>query len=165
MAKKILIDMILLRQAMIEDSSIILPEGLFYKTANDNGLKTIRELATFRITCRRCQDAPCIKACPADALEKDDCGIIARSTNLCISCKSCVAICPFGTMMGDFFKHHRNKNIYYDLTDTMELEKFINDCPDGTISIVDSEENHENHVYALNDNVLIRDYLYTTENQ
>ena len=66
--------MIKLRSAMIEDSTSAMPEAYFYPLLNTNGLKTIRELATFRFTCRKCEDAPCINVCPADALEKDENG-------------------------------------------------------------------------------------------
>lgn len=164
MTKKILIDMIRLRAAMTENSSMELPEAVFYQSDNANGLKTIRELATFRFTCRKCEDAPCIAVCPADALEKDEEGVINRHTNLCISCKSCVTICPFGTMMTDFFKHHRNKDIFYDLTDENELKKFIEACPPGTVTLTDEDESPENNIYKLNDKVLVKEYLYTTEN-
>ena len=165
MNPKILIDMIKLRSAMIEDSAMVLPEGYFYNSPNINGLKTIRELATFRFTCRKCEDAPCINVCPADALEKDENGIISRYTNLCVSCKSCVTICPFGTMMTDFFKHHRNKDLFYDLTDKDEMEKFIGACPAGTATITYEDESPDNNIYSLNEKVLIRDYLYITEKQ
>jgi len=163
MAQKLLIDMIRLREAMAENHDLRLPEALFYPAANSNGLKTVRELAVFRFTCRRCEDAPCIAACPAEALEKDDEGIINRLTNLCVSCKSCVTICPFGTMMTDFFKHHRNKDLFYDLTDKKELELFIRACPPGVASVTESDESPADNIYRLNDKVLVRDYLYTTE--
>jgi len=165
MSLRILIDMIKLRAAMIENSTRSLPEGLYYQSPNINGLKTIRELATFRFTCRKCEDAPCISVCPADALEKDENGVIIRYTNLCVSCKSCVTICPFGTMMTDFFKHHRNKDLFYDLNDEKEIEKFINACPEGTATITNEEESPEKNIYALNEKVLIKDYLYITEKQ
>jgi len=165
MSQKILIDMIKLRSAMVENSALTIPEGYFYQSLNSNGLKTIRELATFRFTCRKCEDAPCISVCPADALEKDGEGIINRHTNLCISCKSCVTICPFGTMMTDFFKHHRNKDLFYDLNDKKELKMFIDACPAGTVSIIDSDEAPDDNIYKLNDKVLIREYLYITEIQ
>jgi Fe-S-cluster-containing hydrogenase component 2 len=164
MPRKILIDLIKLRSAMVEDSTLTLPEAFFYPSVNVNGLKTIRELATFRFTCRKCEDAPCIGVCPADALEKDQDGIIERHTNLCISCKSCVTICPFGTMMTDFFKHHRNKELLYDLKDEKDVEKFIKACPAGTVSLTDNDEHPAGHVYSLNEKVLIKDYLYITEN-
>jgi Fe-S-cluster-containing hydrogenase component 2 len=160
---KILIDMIKLRAVMAENSTLTLPEAYFYPTANDNGLKTIRELATFRFTCRKCKDAPCVAACPAEALEKDSESVINRHTNLCISCKSCVTICPFGTMMTDFFKHHRNKDFFYDLTDTAEINKFISACPPGTVLLTDTRESPAENIYKLNDRVLIKDFIYKTD--
>jgi Fe-S-cluster-containing dehydrogenase component len=163
MAQKLLIDMIRLREAMAEDHDLRLPEALFYPTTNSNGLKTVRELAVFRFTCRKCEDAPCIAACPAEALEKDEEGIINRHTNLCISCKSCVTICPFGTMMTDFFKHHRNRDLYFNLTDTGDMSKFISACPPGTVSLTDLKESPADNIYELNEKVLIKDYMYKTD--
>jgi formate dehydrogenase iron-sulfur subunit len=165
MTRKVLIDMNKLRSAMIEDSTLVLPEAYFYPMLNINGLKTIRELATFRFTCRKCEDAPCIGVCPADALEKDENGVVVRYTNLCVSCKSCVTICPFGTMMTDFFKHHRNKDLIYDLKDEKEMEKFIRACPEGTASVTYEDESPDKYIYSLNEKVLIKDYLYITEIQ
>jgi Fe-S-cluster-containing dehydrogenase component len=162
MAQKILIDMIKLRAAMVENSTLALPEVIYYPTPNSNGLKTIRELSIFRFTCRKCDDAPCIAACPAEALEKDAEGVINRHTNLCISCKSCVTICPFGTMMTDFFSHHRNKDLFYDLTNIDEMKKFASACPPGTVVMTDMKESPEENIYKLNDRVLIKDYLYKT---
>ena len=76
MPQNILIDMIKLRAAMSDNPDQLLPEAFYYNSINSNGLKTLRELATFRFTCRRCEDAPCVAVCPADALEKDGEGII-----------------------------------------------------------------------------------------
>ncbi len=162
---KVLIDMIKLRAAMTQNPSLGLPEALCYSSANTNGLKTIRELATFRFTCRRCEDAPCITVCPADALEKDSDGVIMRHTNLCVSCKSCVTICPFGTMMTDFFRHHRNKDLFYDLCDHEQARRFVEACPPGTARLTDEKEKPDEHIYQLNEKVLIRDYIYVTEKE
>lgn len=150
---------------MVENSDLTLPEAYFYPSPNFNGLKTLRELATFMFTCRKCEDAPCISVCPAEALEKDNDGVISRYTNLCICCKSCVTICPFGTMMTDFFKHHRNRDFFYDLKDEGELKKFIEACPEGTVSLIDGDESPKENIYRLNENVLIKEYLYITEKQ
>lgn len=163
MAQRILLDMIKLRSVMAENPAIELPECYFRKSHKGNGLKSIRELATFRFSCRKCEDAPCIAVCPAEALEKDTDGIIDRHLNLCISCKSCVTVCPFGTMMTDFFKHHRNKDLYYDLRDRRELELFIKACPPGVVSLTEVNESPAENIYLLNDKVLVREYLYTSE--
>lgn len=163
MAKRILIDLVMLRNALADKPDLELPEAVFYPLPNRNGLKTIRELAIFRYTCRKCEDAPCIAACPADALEKDEEGVIARHLNLCVSCKSCVTICPFGTMMTDFFKHILNKALYYDITDSSELEKFIAACPPGTVTLTDKKESPEENIFKLNDKVLVKDFIYKTD--
>lgn len=163
MSQKILIDLIKLRAAMIENPTLELPEAFYYPVQNPNGLKSIRELAIFRYTCRKCEDAPCIAVCPADALEKDDEGIVTRNTNLCVSCKSCVTICPFGTMMTDFFKHHMNKDLFYNLGDEEELRLFVKSCPEGTVTLADTDESPADNIYKLNDKVLVREYLYNAE--
>ena len=68
-------------------------------------------------------------------------------------------------MMTDFFQHHRNKDLLYDLTDRNELEMFIQASPEGTVIITDGEESPADNIYRLNDRILIRDYLYTTEHK
>jgi len=162
MAQRILLDMIKLRSVMAEDPTIALPECYFHDSSAMNSFKSIRELAAFRFSCRRCEDAPCISVCPADALEKDAEGIINRHTNLCISCKSCVTICPFGTMMTDFFTHHRNRDLFYDLSSKKELELFIEACPPGVASLTEADESPAENIYRLNDKVLVKEYLYST---
>lgn len=161
MSKKILIDLTRLRDHQVSgrgDKPKI--DGILSEHPNNNGLKTLRELAVFRFSCRRCEEAPCIEVCPADALEKDDAGMIIRHTNLCIACKSCVTICPFGTMMSDFFEHKRDPQRYFDLNDEQELQQFIQSNPRGTVRMVEMEENPDENIYALNDQVLIKDIPY-----
>jgi hypothetical protein len=67
-------------------------------------------------------------------------------------------------MMTDFFKHHRNKDLYYDLNDRKELELFIKACPPGVVSLTEADESPAENIYMLNDKVLVREYLYSTEN-
>lgn len=58
----------------------------------------LREKATFELVCRRCEHASCVQACPFDALERSEDGIIKRHNMRCVSCKSCSLACPFGTI-------------------------------------------------------------------
>jgi Fe-S-cluster-containing dehydrogenase component len=62
------------------------------------GMLALREKATFESVCRRCEVASCILACPFDALERTQDGIIKRHNLRCVSCKSCAIACPFGTI-------------------------------------------------------------------
>ena len=51
------------------------------------------------MSCQQCQDAPCLHACPASAIHHDDkLGRIAVDYNVCIGCRTCVSVCPFGAM-------------------------------------------------------------------
>ena len=59
---------------------------------------TLRERATFELVCRRCEVPSCVLACPFDALERTEEGIIKRHNLRCVSCKSCALACPFGTI-------------------------------------------------------------------
>ena len=164
MATKILIDLEKFRSPGEGSCDVSPPEGLYAPSVNQHGLKSIRELAVFQYTCRRCTDAPCITVCPADALEKNEEDIISRSTNLCISCKSCVVICPFGTMMTDFFDYHRDKENFYDLTDKEELNQFIKNSPEGAVQLVEMEEDPSQHIYKLNDHILVKERMWKTDN-
>jgi len=54
------------------------------------------------IVCHQCEDAPCIVACPTMARTRDDeTGKTAIDYRRCISCKTCVAVCPFGAASFD----------------------------------------------------------------
>lgn len=135
-------------------------DGILRNTPNRNGLKTIRELAMFQFSCRRCEDAPCIRACPAQALEKDADGMVHRSTNLCVACKSCIVICPFGTIMNDFFEHHRTKDRYLDLDNPAGLQKFIDENPGSSVEWVEMEADPSQHIYAYSDDILIKEFTW-----
>ena len=77
--------------------------------AEDHGMLGLRERATFALVCRQCLYASCIIACPFDAIERQDDGIIKRYNLRCVSCKSCAHACPFGTIypeMLQFYETH-----------------------------------------------------------
>ena len=51
------------------------------------------------LTCFQCDDAACLKACPVQALTRDEItAAIEVDENRCIRCGACVAACPFGHM-------------------------------------------------------------------
>ena len=49
------------------------------------------------ITCRHCEDAPCVRSCPNDAIAQSGDSVQVRQEK-CIGCKSCMVACPFGVM-------------------------------------------------------------------
>ena len=50
----------------------------------------------FQVTrCNQCEDAPCVAACPTEAMYRRDDGIVDFDKRICIGCKACMAACPY----------------------------------------------------------------------
>ncbi len=65
-------------------------------------VRVIEEAPDFYpVYCHHCPDAPCKKACPEDAISRDESGIVLIDRQRCIGCKECLEACPFGAMQFD----------------------------------------------------------------
>lgn len=54
------------------------------------------------MSCQQCEDAPCMNVCPVKAISRDeDIGFVTVDHDICIGCRTCVAVCPFGAMNFD----------------------------------------------------------------
>jgi Fe-S-cluster-containing dehydrogenase component len=50
----------------------------------------------FQVTrCNQCEDAPCVAACPTQAMFRRPDGIVDFDKSICIGCKACMAACPY----------------------------------------------------------------------
>ena len=56
----------------------------------------------FPVSCQHCEDAPCLKACPREAISRDSglASVVIDYTR-CVGCRTCVYACPFGAMKFD----------------------------------------------------------------
>ena len=70
--------------------------GLFFEDAWGSG--------AMPMVCRQCEDAPCVAACPNEAMYEDERGIVRRSPVRCSGCRCCFLACPFG-VIDDVVKH------------------------------------------------------------
>lgn len=51
------------------------------------------------MSCQQCEDAPCMTICPVKAISRDQAlDYVKIDYDVCIGCRSCVAVCPFGAM-------------------------------------------------------------------
>ena len=51
------------------------------------------------MSCQQCEDAPCMTVCPVKAISRDQAlDYVKIDYDVCIGCRSCVAVCPFGAM-------------------------------------------------------------------
>jgi Fe-S-cluster-containing dehydrogenase component len=105
MSAKLIVD--LAECSLQEESSV----QCSYSNHPDNkGFDSLLEMIRFALICRKCKSAPCITACPNDALEKvskgdGDEGILKRFNMLCTGCGTCAVACPFGTIYTDLIPY------------------------------------------------------------
>ena len=67
------------------------------------------------MACQQCKDAPCLHGCPVGAISRDDTNaLVTVDHEVCIGCRTCVSVCPFGGMS---YNHIDNKVIKCDLCD------------------------------------------------
>lgn len=65
------------------------------------------------VICQHCQDAPCMKVCPREAIFRDsEMDRVMVDYERCISCRMCSAACPFGAIG---FDEERQKVFKCDL--------------------------------------------------
>jgi Fe-S-cluster-containing hydrogenase component 2 len=58
------------------------------------------------VVCFQCHDAACVAVCPTAALVRNAAtGAVDMARERCISCRMCVAACPFGNMLWDEAYH------------------------------------------------------------
>jgi formate dehydrogenase iron-sulfur subunit len=66
------------------------------------GMPAIRQArggwALLPVVCRQCKAAPCVDVCPAEAMVRDEQGVVRRRLFRCIGCGSCARACPFGVI-------------------------------------------------------------------
>jgi len=54
------------------------------------------------MVCQQCESAPCQSICPVKAISRDESlNRVMVDYDICIGCRMCVAICPFGGMSFD----------------------------------------------------------------
>jgi Fe-S-cluster-containing dehydrogenase component len=54
-------------------------------------------LSALSLSCMHCEDAACVKACPAACLYKDEeSGLTLFENSNCTGCRLCAAACPYG---------------------------------------------------------------------
>lgn len=69
--------------------------GLFrtFVQINDGGL--------YHKRCMHCIDPECVKNCPVEALKKSGYGPVLYDAKICVGCKTCAEVCPYGAPQFD----------------------------------------------------------------
>ena len=132
----------------------------YFKHPENNGIRSLMELAHFTVNCRKCVDEPCVAACPWEALEKQKDGVLKRYNMRCTSCKSCSMACPFGTIYPETIPLYVSRCDYcIDRLAEGASPICVESCSPGGIKYGDFEENKEEGYYKVSDNLVIKTSL------
>jgi len=101
-------------------------------------IRTVRlhPLINLAVTCRLCEDAPCVAACPREALEQSEkTGIILVDEEKCNGCGWCIEACDYGAIT-----LHPEKRVVVvcDLCDGEP--KCIQWCPEEALDFVTRDQ-------------------------
>ncbi len=100
--------------------------------------------------CRQCEEAPCVAACPAEAMYVDEAGIVRRSLVRCTGCRSCALACPFGVIDTETTRHEVAKcDLCPDRTPQGLQPRCVAVCPSRALKFMEIVEGVRAAGYAL----------------
>jgi Fe-S-cluster-containing dehydrogenase component len=124
----------------------------YYYHPHNKGYVRCMALSAQEHVCRRCENAPCISACPREALEKDINGRLNRSSLRCTSCKSCTVACPFGVIYPQIVEYASTMCDYCaDRCDDAHAPVCVKSCPHGALDWREVKEDPSTDIYAVRD--------------
>ena len=153
MAKRLFIDL----EAFRKDKDLKVSCTYFYHSDN-NGVITLREMATYALICRQCEFANCVQACPKEALEKQENGMLKRYNLRCIACKSCSVACPFGTILAEYVPFYSSQCDYcLGRVPEVEVPDCVKTCSNkDALQFIEVEEDHAKGIYFIGDHIAAR---------
>ncbi|MGH9140084.1 MAG: NrfD/PsrC family molybdoenzyme membrane anchor subunit, partial [Vicinamibacterales bacterium] len=84
----------------------------------------------FPVLCNQCDDAPCMRICPTNALFKRRDGIVDLHGDACIGCRACMVACPYDQLFIDPNTHTAEKcNFCANRVENELLPACVSVCP------------------------------------
>ncbi|MFH0839810.1 MAG: 4Fe-4S dicluster domain-containing protein [Candidatus Omnitrophota bacterium] len=151
--KKLLIDLDLYAENKDKDFGC----SYFYHSDN-KGARSLIELATYAIICRKCELAACIEACPNEALgRKAEDKILEKYNMRCTGCKSCMSACPFGTIHPEMMAYLAPKcDLCLGRLTKDEIPLCVKDSPEGVLKYGEYSEDKEKNIFLVGKNMFVK---------
>ena len=84
----------------------------------------------FPVLCNQCEEAPCARICPTNALFKRRDGIVDLHGDSCIGCRACMEACPYDQLFIDPNTHTAEKcNFCANRVENKLLPACVSVCP------------------------------------
>jgi anaerobic carbon-monoxide dehydrogenase iron sulfur subunit len=98
--------------------------------------------ANLPLQCRHCEDAPCVRVCPTKAMVKQAAGeAVLIEETLCIGCKWCILVCPFGAVtLGAGEKAILKCDLCHDRAIAGQEPACVSSCPTGALQFASVDE-------------------------
>jgi len=129
----------------------------YIRHPSNNGITSLLEFAHFALVCRRCEDSPCVAACPWEALEFQKYNSLKRYMMRCTSCKSCSKACPFGVIYPETIPFVIARCDYcLSRLGEGQSPACLEMCTYGGIRFGDFEENKAENIFRISDSLLIK---------
>ncbi len=74
------------------------PKWISVKTVGPYFVEGKLRMDFIPMTCKHCVKAPCIEACPSEAITQREDGVVLMVADNCIGCLACIEVCPFGAL-------------------------------------------------------------------
>lgn len=128
----------------------------FYRPQmTDHGMLALRELATFALICRRCEEPSCVAACKFEALERQTDGVLKRHNLRCVSCKCCSHACPFGTIYPETAPFYVTQCDFCALMGDKKIPCTVN-CAKQAVEFKEVEESPKEGIFLVGDHLAVR---------
>jgi len=112
-------------------------EGVFNPLKSRIRVVRLNQLINMSLTCRLCEDPPCVAACPRDALtQSEETGIILVDEDKCNGCGWCIEACDYGAIT----LHPETKVVFVcDLCQDKGKPQCVEWCPEEALDFVTSD--------------------------
>jgi len=99
-------------------------------------------IASVPTVCMHCDDPTCAEVCPADAIKKNEDGVVQSALKpRCIACSNCVLACPFGVpKMMARLELMMKCDMCYDRTSSGKRPMCATVCPSQALAYGPPEE-------------------------
>ena len=130
---------------------------------DNRGIVSLLELSMRLQVCRKCEEAPCVRACPRSALEKQQDGSIKRFTMYCTGCKTCTLACPFGVIYPEIVPYLISQCDFCAGRISDDLPECVTSCPHNAIRYIEEKDLPDENIDLIGNYLAVHSVTFVPE--